>query len=75
MDSVAYKGFEIEPRVWPLADGTCGISANVWEHTGPKSIMHKIDARNTYPTEEKARLAAIELGRQAIEGELPGISV
>jgi hypothetical protein len=64
MESVAYSEFEIEPRVWPLQDGTFGISAHIWRHQGAKSTITQFNAKNTYPTEEKAHHAAIELGRQ-----------
>jgi hypothetical protein len=77
MNAVTQKGFEIEPRVWPLACGTFGIPATIWEHTGPTSIVHEVDARNTYPEQEKAQLAAaaIATARQGIDVELPGMAV
>lgn len=75
MAFVEYKEFEIEPRVWPLQDGTFGISANIWRHESAKSNVTEVNAQNTYPTEEKAERAALELGRQAIDGELLGIDL
>jgi len=33
------------------------------------------NAKNTYATKERATAAAIELGRQVIDGEIPGLSV
>jgi len=71
----SYREFEIEPRIWPLADGTFGISAHIWRHEGAKSTVTQSNAKNTYATKERATAAAIELGRQVIDGEIPGLSV
>lgn len=73
MEWVTYREYEIEPRVWPLQDGTFGISAGIWHDEGSKSVVQEVNAKNTYPTEEKARAAAIELARQAIDGEIEGL--
>ena len=52
MEGTMYSSreFEIEPRVWALADGTFGISAHIWRHEGSRSSVTQFNAKNTGPS-------------------------
>jgi len=72
---IHYKGFEIVPRTIKLADGDWRGEV-VLERRHPNGIRRRaFAAEGVYEHESDAMEAALEMGRQVLDGEVPGSSV
>lgn len=72
---IQYKGFEVVPRTIKLTDGDWRAEV-VLERHHPDGIRRRtFPAEGTYEHESDALEAALEMGRQVLDGEVPGSSV
>lgn len=72
---IHYKGFEVVPRITQLADGDWGAEVVVERHRKDGVRRRAFPAVGTFEHESDAMEAALEMGRQVLDGEVPGSSV
>lgn len=72
---VHYKGYIICPRPHELVEGGWSQDLTIRIDTGHQVQDKRFSAANTYPTEEEAIKHCINMGRQIIDGKVPGLTV
>jgi hypothetical protein len=64
-EPVGYKGFEIFPKPYQLANGEWAIRVHIMRRS----------AMNTFKSEREARAHCLEFARRIIDGEIPEFSL
>jgi hypothetical protein len=70
-EPVGYKGFEIFPKPYQLANGEWAIRVHIMR----RSAMKPFWAENTFKSEREARAHCLEFARRIIDGEIPEFSL
>lgn len=74
-DSIEYNGYQIEPTPFPMQGGGYNLRVTISHHTGPEVKMRPFSAKGHFDTQEEANAAAIEFGKQIIDGNVEGLSI
>lgn len=72
---IHYKGYEVVPRTTRLPDGDWHADVVLERHHQDGVRRRTFPATGTFEHESDAMEAALELGRQVLDGEVPGTSV
>ena len=72
---IHYKGFEVVPRTIQLEGGDWRAEVVLERHRPDGVRRRTFPAQGTYEHESDAREAALEMGRQVLDGEVPESSV
>ena len=76
MDTVNYKGFEIQATPYHLTEtGHWRINIHIVRHTGDQVRSREFGANNSYPTREEAVQHCFQFGRQIVDGQATNCSV
>ena len=72
---IHYKGFEVLPRITKPADGDWRAEVVLERHHADGVRSRTFPVVGTFEHESDAMEAALEMGRQVLDRELPGSSV
>lgn len=78
MATVKYKGFEISPATYQLADsGEWELRVVITKHHDSRgeTLEQSFTGKNTFKFKEEAEVNAIEFGKQIIDGKYSDLSV
>ncbi len=74
MESVQYKGYELSPAPYQLADsGEWELRVVVTKHHDSRgeTLEKPFSGKSTFKTREEAEIHSVEFGRQIIDGKYP----
>ncbi|TKB63528.1 MAG: hypothetical protein E8D48_04480 [Nitrospira sp.] len=76
MDTIQYKGFEIQAAPYQLDDsGEWQVNLHIFRHREHESRSRKFSAGSSYKTREEAMANCFQFGKQIIDGQLPTCTV
>lgn len=77
MATIKYKGFEVSPAPYQLADsGEWTLDTVLTKHHDGRgeTLTKKYSGKNTFKSEAEAKAHAIEFGKQIIDGKFPELT-
>lgn len=72
---IHYKGYEVVPRTTRRDDGDWHAEVVIEKHHADGVRERAFPAVGSFRHESEAMEAALELGRQVLDGEVPGATV
>lgn len=71
MDTISYKGYQIQASPYQLADsGRFKITICITVERGADTILRKFSAGNTFETRQEAIEHCFTFGKQIIDGQV-----